>query len=128
MRASASPAASKKRGFCSPLAACQRRGTLRCAVLLRASPGCPSMDTPTHDSPLTSPGHPLGGAKHASLKDTAEPLYPGGQPYELGLVLTTHYSRLTTHFESEVTRAITGHSTSRSGGHSRVIRQSSAAP
>ena len=60
----------------------RRRGTLRCAVLLRASPW------------VSIHGHPLGGAKHASLKDTAEPMYPGGSR-KLSLVLTTHYSRLT---------------------------------
>jgi hypothetical protein len=81
----ASLAASEKCDFHSPLARLRRRGTLRCAVLLRASPGCPSME------------HPLGGAKHASLKDTAEPLYPGGN--QTAQPSSDHsHSRLTTHF------------------------------
>jgi hypothetical protein len=41
-------------------------------------------------------GHPLGGAKNASLKDTAEPMYPGGsrlaQSYSDHSLLTTHHS------------------------------------
>jgi hypothetical protein len=48
----------------SPAAA----GTLRCAVLLRASPGCPSMDTRSAER------------GDASLKDTAEPLCLGWPP------------------------------------------------
>jgi len=27
-------------------------------------------------------GHPLGGARHASLKDTASPLYPGSSRHD----------------------------------------------
>ena len=76
-------AASEKRGFYSPLAAFN--GGVHCPALSCCAP-----------SPWVSiHAHPLGGAKHASLKDTAEPLYPGGSR-ELEGSCSDH-SLLTTH-------------------------------
>jgi hypothetical protein len=41
-------------------------------------------------------GHPLGGAKHASLKDAAEPLYPGSSRHDSFIPSGSREERLET--------------------------------
>ena len=87
MRARRFVSPSKKCDFCDAQGCAnqtERRDAREVGSPLAASAaGYIALRCPASRKPRVSiHGHPLGGAKHASLKDTAEPLYPGSSRHD----------------------------------------------